>query len=214
MWPKAAPSTGSGRQLDLDGPLSERRARALLFPWTVAFHLGRRRQGRLEVLLQELGPEKHVGLEPPIVLPLGPRPNGELGPGLSHGRELEDRGGVLQDPRVFPKTLAHAVHDSCGVHGRGEAHGYIGAAAVVMGVVHHHVPEHLAVGDDDLKVVECREFGDEEVERLDTANAAAGFDDVANAIGAKQQDHDAGGDVGERLAAPSRSPATPPRARR
>ena len=67
-----------------------------------------------------------------------------------------------------------------------------------MGVVHHHVAEHLAVGDDDLEVVERRQFGDEEVERLDTANAAAGFDDVANAVGAKQQDHDAGGDVGER----------------
>ncbi len=74
---------------------------------------------------------------------------------------------------------------------------HVGSPAVVIAVIEDHIPEHLAVGDDDLEVVERRQLGDEQVERAHPAGAAGALDDVADPIGPEQEDHHTRRHVGQ-----------------
>jgi len=139
-----------------------------------------------------VGGQHQVGLDRAEVG--GRRPDADRGLGIDFRQvdHLDHHRRVLADARIALGPLAQALehHDEVDLERRLEQH--VGPPRAVGRVVQDHVAEHLAVGDHHLDVVEGGDLGEQQVQRLDGALAGRGLDDVADAIGAEQQDHHPG----------------------
>ena len=122
-----------------------------------------------------------VGL--PVVLVLRPETEGQVDGTVGQFGNQDFGGGVLEDEGMFLHEFQEHLHSLGEGVPVGDAHGDVGAAPGVAGVVFDGGAEEYAVGGGDEEPVQGGEGGGEQPDFPDCAADAAAVDVVAQFIG-------------------------------
>ncbi len=146
-------------------------------------------------LLDELGHRvQHVE----VVLAFAEGPHQEIHRTVVQRLDLDEGRRVFEDVGVVGEhRVDHRAH-GIGVFLVGHAEVHIHTPHRVMRVVDDLIAPDLAVGDDDLLLVEGLQHGGEQVDLLDIAEAVGGVDEIAHLVGPEHQQHHPRRHIGQR----------------